>query len=49
MPKVLVPDLFKEYTRDVDVIHHTFQKANDDTINYARCTFEDEMKPVPYR
>ncbi|XP_065201580.1 small ribosomal subunit protein bS6m-like [Planococcus citri] len=49
MPKALIPDLYNEYTRDVDVIKHTFLPKEEAEIDFENCTFEDEMKPVPYR
>lgn len=48
--KKLVRDVWQDWKRDRDTIKYKlFPGKIGDTFNFDECTFEDEMKPVPYR
>lgn len=49
MPKTFIPDLFSEFERDVDIVDHGFIRQETKEVDYDKCTFEEEMRPVPYR
>lgn len=46
-PSADIPDLYKNLKRDVDIIRSQIYLQPD--YPKEECTFEDEMKPAPYR
>ncbi|KAK7588238.1 hypothetical protein V9T40_005483 [Parthenolecanium corni] len=50
VPRKLTSDVIQEWDLDRDTVKYTIHPCEKfRTFDFDKCTFEDEMKPVPYR